>query len=128
MLNRLNELDYISSYSGNFCLNSQEVLPDKHDTGGNSLLIDKNLELKLNLKTGYNGHKPECADMNGIRVLFWGEVYNFDELIEKVEFSGEKKNLSFSCLCCFLYRKYGFAFLKLVNGLWKPRHCNGTMG
>jgi len=119
MLNRLNEINCIESYAGAYCFSSKKYSISENNDSRRYIVNDESLKLKINFKENQRLTNFLVARLNGVAALFYGELYNFDELIDKVNWNnGDKKELSFSQLCCLLYQKYGLDFAKYINGMF----------
>lgn len=119
MLNRLNELNIIESYIGSYNFYRADTSICRADDHTRYIFNDERLTLKAGFKIDQRSNHFRIARLSGISTLFYGELYNFDELIDKLNWNdGDKRNLSFSFLCCLLYQKYGFEFAKHINGMF----------
>jgi len=121
MLSRINEINIIKSYYGTYNRGRRKSALIKDNYFNNHQIRDeraflqinfKEVQLSKDFKIGKLGH-------NNISALFYGEIFNYDELINMIEWNqSNKKELSFSTLCCFLYQKYGIYFAKYINGMF----------
>lgn len=119
MLNRVNELNIIKSYIGIYQLDGNGTPPTRDSYLDNYSSGDSRLKLHIDFKDSQRQRDYQLAGLNGISALFYGELYNFDELIDKLNWNdGENRDLSFSQLCCLLYQKYGLDFAKHINGMF----------
>ena len=119
MLNRANEINIIESYTGAYCFSSKKDPISKKNDFRSYTVNDENLKLKINFRENQRPKNFQIARLNSISALFYGELYNFDELIDKLNWNdGDKKELSFSHLCCLLYQKYGIDFAEYINGMF----------
>lgn len=118
MLNRLNEINVIESYNGTYRLRDDVSVPNP-DSSSDCFFSDNKLILDVAFKPRGIQGSPGMATVNGVFSLFWGELYNFDELIEIVHWRHDhKRKPTFSFLACLLYQKYGFDFAKYINGIF----------
>lgn len=119
MLNRANEKNMIRSYFGVYDLYHVNRFSHIHEDNNCYMYYDEKLRLKtiLSESKGYKGFRLTTQD--SISVLFYGELYNFSELIDKINRDiKDQEYLSFSHLCCLLYQKYGCYFAKYINGIF----------
>ena len=119
MLNRPNEINIIASYTGAYCFNNNEDSRRENNNSRSYIVNDESLTLQIHFKKNQKPRDFQIAKWNNIAALFYGELYNFDELIDRLNWNdGDKRDLSFSHLCCLLYQKYGLYFAKYINGMF----------
>jgi len=119
MLNRLNEINIIESYSGSYYFTDNENPKTESYNSTKYRVNDGSLRVVITFKKNQKPKSFQLAEINGVSALFYGELYNFAELIDKLNWNnGYKKDVSFSHLCCLLYQKYGFYFAKYINGMF----------
>ena len=119
MLNRKNEINIIDSYTGIYDFKENDSSTIRINDSIEYLICDKNLRLMIDLKDKEKKTEFKFSDSDNISALFFGELFNFKELIEKINWGiSDKETLSFSKLCCLLYKKFGVHFAKHINGMF----------
>lgn len=118
MLNRVNEYSILQSYSGIYNIYGEGITL-VNDCNGSQILKDSKLCLKAVYRKTPMHIDMSCPSGSNISALFFGELYNFKELADKINWPvDDRHNLTFSHLTALLYRKYGISFVKHINGMF----------
>jgi len=100
MLNRANEKNIIRSYFGVYDLYHVNRFSHIHEDNNCYMYYDEKLKLKTILSESKGYKEFRLTTQDNISVLFYGELYNFYELIDKVNWNiKDQEDLSFSHLC-----------------------------
>jgi asparagine synthase (glutamine-hydrolysing) len=127
MLNRLNEIDHIESFigihtSGKQRYNLKFIRALLNCQTKKSILLHNRDDYFLCLNSREK-EDPETFQLiqvdPKITAFFYGEMYNFGELCAACSIgNADWSNISFSALCCILYKKYGLRFAQKINGIF----------
>jgi asparagine synthase (glutamine-hydrolysing) len=112
MLNRINEINIVKSFFGVYDLYGCSSITRR----GKSFVNDNKLKLNLKFQQDVQKDKFSLAEIKNISAFFFGELYNYEELVKKV--SWQQNEISFSQLCCLLYKRFGISFAKFINGMF----------
>lgn len=118
MLNRINELNVIESFYGCYSPYKENNKNSGNSKFEESLYDDKILSLKANYRKSEKTKSISCTNQDGNYSLFWGELYNFNELTRKLNMHQDEKDLMYSELCLKLYSRYGADFCRHLNGIF----------
>ena len=113
-----NEINIPNSYLGVFSFRNEDVLSLKHPSKFGRSITDSRYLLEFDLHNS-DDSIFSFSEFDQVSVLFCGEIFNIDSLTKLAgtnDFHDE--NVSFSNLCCLLFRKLGQDFAKHINGMF----------
>ncbi len=119
MLDRINEIDFVKSYSGIYSFDDKSSINWRRLNGCHFYASDKLFQLAVNVKAEKKKNELSYTNQSPVNSLFFGEIYNYDELVKLIDYENEERtNISYSSLCSLLYQKMGLHFAKRINGLF----------
>jgi len=127
MWKRTNPLKIIDGFLGKYPLDKVQSRHDqksamRYPANSNIFLIDEHtfsLSIYLIKATTRNDVRQLIQTLGSVTALFYGEIYNLDELcgILSIE-NHQKSDISLSHICCLLYKHLGHEFAKKINGVF----------
>lgn len=109
----------IKSIFGSYLLNEDKSLGLSVHEDSKTMYSIFNNKLRIQLDMGNRGNFSDVSWKveNNRLVLFSGELYNYKELIKKLDQQElSPQDISIAHLCFFLYSQYGISFSKHLNG------------
>jgi len=117
----INEIDVVEAYAGIFSPSGKGSEFRFRDPSRIEDLVFNNGEkysICLQYKKGIS-EKYFPLEKSDLSLFFHGEMYNFVELCDECSLSGaDREGLSYSSLCCALYKKFGIGFVSRINGFF----------
>ena len=127
MRKRTNPLKIIDGFLGKYLLDKAQSRHDQtsamhYPANSNIFLIDEHsfsLSIYLNKKIYRNDVRHLIQNLGSVNALFYGEIYNLDELWDLLSIENhQKSHISLSHICCLLYKRLGYEFAKKINGVF----------
>ena len=127
MWKRTDPLKIIDGFLGKYPLDKVQSRHDqksamRYPDDSNIFLIDEHsfsLSIYLSKETTRNDIRHLMQNLGSVTALFYGEIYNLDELWDILSIEDQQKSdISFSYICCLLYKHLGYEFAKKINGIF----------